>query len=152
MDEELKNEIYKEEYSYITLCKKNVKTKEGTTFPALFAYPAKKNEDGTMSDILVPSTDKDGKSIMVAKSIRVILTGDIKKKLMLEDKFPYYLEFDEPQEDYEEYYITIYKDINGKPRLDKYGKRHPVMIIGSCNKYWKKELERITFDNYDEIQ
>lgn len=127
---------------FLKVCSKPVKTAEGKTFDAFFAYRQEMNADGIPTDVLTPSTDADGKAIMIAKSIRVALTGAAEKKLKLDANFPYLLTLEDGNEplDYTEleqpdFYVTIDKDKDGNPRLDKKGNKHLIAIISNFRAY-----------------
>ena len=121
---------------YLKVCSKPVKTVDGKVFDAFFAYRQEKNTEGVLVDVLSPTTDKEGKPAMIAKSIRVALTGKAEKKLKAEDNFPYLLTLEDGKEplDFTEleqpdFYVTIDKDKDGIKRLDKNGNQHLIAII-----------------------
>lgn len=127
---------------YLKVCSKPVKTAEGKTFDAFFAY-RQEMKDGVPTDVLTPSTDEDGKPIMIAKSIRVALTGAAEKKLKLDANFPYLLTLEDMVEPIDtdddinqpDFYVTIDKDTEGNPRLDKKGNKHLIAIISNFRDY-----------------
>ena len=121
---------------YLKVCSKAVKTKEGRTFDAYFGYRQQLDDDNHYVDILTPGKDKEGKATMFAKSIRVALTGNAKKKLVTEDNFPYVLVLEDGREPIEateleqpDFYITIDKDKDKVVRKDKNGKEHLIAIV-----------------------
>ena len=144
---------------YLKVCSKRTKTKDGKIFDAMFAYRQVDN-DGVMTDVLTPSKDKDGKPVMVAKSIRIALTGDAKRKLIAENKFPYLLTLEDglneerkPNGQSQDYYVTKDKDKDGVVRLDKYGKSHPIAVISDYRSAIHIEpLNNMTLDDIDDFE
>lgn len=144
---------------YLKVCAKKVRTKDGHTFDAMFAYRQADN-DGVMSDVLSPSTDKDGKPVMVARSIRIALTGEAKKKLIAEGKFPYLLTLEDgltterkPNGSTPDFYLTWDKDKDGVLRLDKNGKKHRIAVISDYRSALHVEpLNTMTLDDIDEFE
>lgn len=126
--------------TYFKLCAKIIKTEDNKEFPVYFGYRMTKDKDDKLVDLMTIS--EDGQPI--AKSYRVALGQDLKKKLLLTDKFPYLLELED-----EDYTITIDKDKNKKPRLDKEGKKHNIVIIMSCKSFWHIETPRVHFEDLD---
>lgn len=126
--------------TYFKLCTKNIKTEDNKEFPVYFGYRMTKDKDGKLVDLMTIS--EDGQPI--AKSYRVALGQDLKKKLLLTDKFPYLLELED-----EDYNITIDKDKNKKPRLDKEGKKHNIVIIMSCKSFEHIETPKVHFEDLD---
>lgn len=126
--------------TYFKLCTKNIKTEDNKEFPVYFGYRMTKDKEGKLVDLMTIS--EDGQPI--AKSYRVALGQDLKKKLLLTDKFPYLLELED-----EDYNITIDKDKNKKPRLDKEGKTHKIVIIMSCKSFEHIETPKVHFEDLD---
>ena len=144
---------------YLKVCAKKVRTKDGHTFDAMFAYRQADN-DGVMSDVLTPSTDKDGNPCMVARSLRIALTGEAKKKLIAEGKFPYLLTLEDgltperkPNGSNPDFYLTWDKDKDGVLRLDKNGKKHRIAVISDYRSALHVEpLNTMTLDDIDEFE
>lgn len=150
---------------YLKVCAKKVRTKDGHTFDAMFAYRQADN-NGTMSDVLSPSTDKDGNPTMVARSIRIALTGEAKKKLIAEGKFPYLLTLEDGLSSERgangshvlngstpDFYLTWDKDKDGVLRLDKNGKKHRIAVISDYRSALHVEpLNTMTLDDIDEFE
>lgn len=135
-----------ERLTYIVLVKKEIE-KDNKKFPVFYAYQQVINDKGEFTDVMVPSTDSEGKSIMKSRRIKVVLTDDVKKVLLADDMFPYIVAL----EDEIDYFITIDKDINGKPRLDKNGKKHAVLVMQSFKEYTPKPRKSMSFDDIDDI-
>lgn len=121
---------------FIKVCSKAVKTKEGRAFDAYFGYRQQLNENKEYEDVLTPGKDKDGNPSMFAKSIRIALTGNAKKKLIAEGNFPYVLVLEDGREplaytelEQPDFYVTIDKDKDKVARKDKNGKEHLIAII-----------------------
>lgn len=121
----------------LKVCKKAVTTKDNRTFDAIFAYRQEFNEDNIPVDVLTPVTTADGKADMVARSIRVALTGEAKKKLIAMDNFPYLLTLEDGRDENNkridgvkpDFYVDKDKNKEGEIRLDKKGKPHLIAII-----------------------
>lgn len=142
----------------LKVCKKAVTTKDNRTFDAIFAYRQEMNEDNIPVDVLTPVTTADGKADMVAKSIRVALTGEAKKKLIAHDNFPYLLVLEDGRdlegkvcEDLTpDFYVTKDKDKDGNVRLDKNGKSHIIAIISDYREATHVEpMNSLSLDDID---
>ena len=132
---------------YIILLKKEI-TDGNRKFPVFYGYHQVLNKEGNdYEDVLVPAKDKDGKPIMKARNFKVVLRDKVKELLLKDDKFPYRLSLEKGLD----YFITIDKDTNKQPRLDKYGKRHAVVVIESFNDF-NSVRTSMTFDDIDNIE
>ena len=136
----------KERLTYIVLVKKDIE-KDNKKFPVFYAYQQVLNDKGEFTDVLVPSTDSEGKAVMKSRRIKVVLTEDVKHILLADNMFPYIVTL----QDEVDYFITIDKDIDGKPRLDKNGKKHAVLVMQSFKEYAPKPRKSMSFDDIDDI-
>lgn len=132
----------------VVLCMKMVES-DNRKFPVFYGYHQifnpKKND---FDDVLVPSTNDKGEPTMKPRNFKVVLQEPLKSQLIKENKFPYRLSL-EPQVDY---FITIDKDKDKKPRLDKYGKKHALLVISTCASYTPLQRKSMTFDDMDDVE
>ena len=141
---------------YLKVCSKPVKSKDGRTFDAYFAYRQQPGENDTFTDVMTPGTDKEGKPTMFAKSIRVALTDKAKKLLTVEDNFPYLLTLEDGREptsfdlEQPDFYVTIDKDKDKVARVDAKGNQHLIAIIGNFrNAVHVEPISSLSLDDLD---
>lgn len=140
---------------YLHVFKRNVTDKEGRTFVAYNACQVIKNEKGEYvpKRIAVASTDKDGNPTIKAVYLKTIFLkgSEIRKQVEAEDNFPYRICIDFEAKDENGYnaYLTKDKDQNGKPRYDKNGVRHHVLLIRKVESIEHFDLPITTLDDID---
>ena len=142
---------------YVVLCKKVVTLENGTEIDTFFSY-RQEEKDGEYVDILTPTTDSEGNPVMVSKSIKTYLSEDFKAKLtVLKLNFPLFVTLDRekrvPGKDGKMIPAhTVKEDIDmktGKPRLDKYGKKHLALTIRDAVSVVEKVRDSHTLDDLD---
>ena len=133
--------------SYILLCKKDIE-KDERKFPVFYGYSQELNEEGTdFIDVMVPYTDSEGKPQMKPRNFKVVLDEKLKLLLLSEDKFPYRLTL----ENGIDFFITVDKDKEGNARLDKYGKKHGLVVINSFKDYVPVPRKSMSFEDMDNL-
>lgn len=121
---------------FIKVCSKAVKTKDNRTFDAYFGYLYEKDKDGNMID----KAKND-------KSIKIRVTKELQQRLKDNNfKFPMFFMLDDKNES-KDYFITIDKYANGKPRLDKEGNKHTIMVIQNYQDVQECERKELTLDD-----
>lgn len=125
----------------------------GVKFPVWYGFRQHKDDNGQYVDEgLFPATDKEGKSIMKAKSTKVVPVGDIAKQL---DNIGYPLrltldENDKCADGKSSFSIDIDKKKDGTIKLDKNGKQHAVIYIRKITQAYKL-APRMTLDDIDNL-
>lgn len=135
--------------NYIMLCKKDIKSGD-KEFQVFFAYRQVKVAD-KYEDILTPLTDKEGKSIMVARPIKVALSKDMYDKLSA-GKFPVGLVLNDElktKDDKDSFYVSYDKDKDGKTIVFN-GKRRPILVIRAVEEQYECAVKP-TLDNFDTL-
>ena len=136
---------YKKTCSYVKLFSKKVRTKDNRTFTAYYAVIQERKGDKFVDK---ETTNYDNKR--VALSIRVVLTDKARAFVETDKHCPYMVELDNEAKNSDgtgQFFITIDKDKDGVVKLDKYGKKHPVLIIREFNAIEQAERKSITFDD-----
>ena len=132
---------------------KTYNTENGGEFITHFGYRVEKVGE-VLTDISTPSTDKDGKAIMRSIPVKIKLTEHFNKThagfttpalmdVNLEAKL---------DNGKKAAFITVDKDGNKKPRLDKYGKRHPVLVIEEVESWEPLPYEDMDFNSIDDFE
>lgn len=145
----------------LLVCRKMKKAEDGKEKPIIFCYRQveRKGEDGSVTwvDEINPATGK-------STSVTVHLTEHFKNEHPLESvPFPCYMTVDMARrievinsegekKEVNACYLTIDKTQDGKARLDKYGKRHPICIINSVVEISEAPHREITWDNVADIE
>ena len=140
--------------SYLMLCKKKVKN-GNQSFDVTFGYIQELLEDGTFKDKTTVVFNADGTTKDVAKSVKVALGEELRKKLDLENAYPYRLTLDDDlktADNKDSYYVTINKDKDGKLRLDKKGHKHAIIVVRAVTSYEPVPLKSLTLDDIDNIE
>lgn len=121
--------------SVFMLCSKDMKGSNGHPFTVYYAYQQQAIEvDGVVQyeDIKTPITLADGTTDMKAIPVNVKLSQDFMKEINdSEVKFPLLLFLDSEIkiDGKDSYYVTIDKTKEKTPRLDKYGKKHLILVV-----------------------
>ena len=156
-----------EEIRYFLLCGAE---KEGTDikgktvkFMTYFGYRQQDTGDGTgtqLEDILTPVTDENGNPAMKAISIKVSLSPLFKLKLETCGlRLPVYISLKKERIQGKDgklvnsYFVTpdLDKDTK-KPRLDKYGKRHLVLVINDATILAEKQRDEYDLDDIESFE
>lgn len=150
-----------EKIDTIVLARKEMDTKDGKRkFNVYFAY-RQELVDGEYTDILTPGTDKDGNPTMKAKPIKVKLSQDFEKKLEgMNLTFPLLMKLDEEKritnrdnKVVRSFYVTVDSDKDTKQaRLDKYGKRHLLLVIRDADDIREKPLVSYSLSDLDDFE
>ena len=125
----------------------------GVKFPVWYGFRQHKDENGQyVDDGLYPTTDKEGKSVFKARSIKVIPVGDVAKEL---DTIGYpcrlTLDDDDKTKDGKtSFSVDIDKKKDGTIKLDKNGKKHAVIYIRKITHAYKLTA-RMTLADIDNI-
>ena len=146
----------------IVLARKEVSTKDNTRkFFAYFAYRQEQSPEGELQDILTPMLDKDGKQVFKARPIKVRLSQDFEKKLeSMNLMFPLLMRLDEEKRMTNRdgkvvltFYVTVDSDKETKqPRVDKYGKRHLLLVIRDADDIREKPLASYSLEDLDNFE
>ena len=139
--------------SYLMLCKKKVKN-GNQEFYVTFGYLQNKKEDGTFEDKTSIVFNADGTTKDISKSVKVALGDELRKKLDLQDAYPYRLVLDDElktADNKESFYVTINKDKDGNVRLDKNGHKHAIIVIRAVKSYEPVPIKSLTLDDIDNI-
>lgn len=123
--------------SVFMLCSKLVEGDNGHEFTVYYAYQQEEVEvDGEKQyqDVKTSITDPTtGVADMKAVPVNVKLAKDFEKEIIDSGvKFPLLLFLDSEskfEDGRDSYYVTIDKDKNKKARLDKYGKKHLILVV-----------------------
>lgn len=133
----------------IKLCRKERTGKNGNKFFQYFCY--RQQFDTVTSQyltVLVPSTDKDGNAIMLAKSIHVAFDPKLQEEISKLTEFPYLLEIEQDDTTgIRDFFIGIDKNRDGTPKLDKQGHKHPLLYLFSYRKLTPAPKVNMTFED-----
>ena len=130
------------------------------TFPSYFAYKVDKDQEGNFITREYPTTvtNEDGttSSVMKAKSFKVGL-GEVVEAQLKADKsqFPYIIVYDDEVADKDgkrANYIKVDKDKDKNVRLDKYGKRHAVLVLREIVEFTPAPRTEIAFDDIEDFE
>lgn len=137
----------------ILLMKKSCLTKDNRKFDAYYAYRTELNANNERVKKLVPT--KDGTMRLVSMKVNFVEGAlDMLKKQIADNNlgFPVYMTLDSELliNGNDSYFITIDKDINRKPRLDKKGKKHLVLVVRAWKKLEEAPTISYTFDDLEE--
>ena len=133
------------------LCSAVITNDNGAKFDVHYGYRQQQDAEGNISDVVTPTTDKDGNPAMKAIPIKVKLSEDFKKKVE-NATFPLLLTLDTEKkvlinnEEKDSFYVTIDKDKDKKARLDKYNKKHLILIVRDAE---FKEMPRKSYSLED---
>ena len=118
----------------IKLCTKTMKTKDNREFAVYFGYRYDVDKDGNRLE-----THSD-------KSFKIKLTKNLEDRLKrdFDNKYPFFMLLDEESKDY---FITIDKYKSGKPKLDKDGHKHCIMVISNFRDIQEAPREKLTIDD-----
>lgn len=151
-----------EKIDTIVLATKDMPTKDGKdTFPVYFAYRQEKTPSGEYQDVLTSIQDKDGKQTFKARPIKVKLSQDFQKKLESTNlMFPLMMRLDENKrmtnregKVVRTFYVTVDSDKDTKqPRLDKYGKKHLLLVIRDADDIREKPLASYSLEDLDDFE
>jgi len=144
----------------IKLCMKKVKAKDtGREFPTFFGYKVDSDKDGNLITREYPTevVKEDGtkETVMKAHSFKLSLSEDIEKELIKDDNFPYFVTYEDEEigaDNKPANFITWDKDKDGKFRLDKYGKKHKVLVLRSLVDYDACPRTTIDFEDLDALE
>ena len=133
----------------IKLCRKERTGKNGNKFYQYFCY--RQQLDPATSQyltVLVPATDKDGNAIMVAKSIHVAFDPELQKEIAELKEFPYLIEIEQDEATgIRDYFIGNDKNRDGTPKLDKEGRKHPLLYLFSYRSLTPAPKVNMTFED-----
>ena len=121
--------------SVFMLCSKEMKSDNGHPFTVYYGYQQQEIKvDGEThyEDVKLAVTLEDGTTTMKAVPVNVKLAQDFEKEIIDSGvKFPLLLFLDSEVkiEDKDSYYVTIDKTKDKAPRLDKYGKKHLILVV-----------------------
>lgn len=138
------------------LCNAEVSNDNGSKFTVYYGYRQQQDKDGNISDVVTPTTDKDGKPAMKAIPIKVKLAEGFIKKVE-KATFPLLLTLDTERkvtmnnEQKDSFYITVDKDKDKKARKDKYGKKHLILIIRDAE-YTEMPRKSYSLDDLDTFE
>lgn len=145
----------------IKLCMKEVEDKTNNrTFPSYFAYKVDMDKDGNAITREYPTTvtaeDGTTSTVMKAKSFKVGL-GEVVEAQLKADKsqFPYIITYDDEDTDKDGKrinYIKVDKDKDKNVRLDKYGKRHAVLVLREIKNFTPAPRTEINFDDIEDFE
>lgn len=124
--------------------KKEVETEKGITFDTFYGYDCELDNTGETPVYVerkYPLVNKEGATVMSRKSIHVRFTQECMEKLKQEE-IPCVLLLNE-----DDFFITIDKYKNKKPRLDKNGKKHLILVVKSFQEQQFVEPTKFTFDD-----
>lgn len=151
-----------EKIDTIVLAKKDMETKDKkSTFPVYFAYRQEKGTNDEYHDVLTPMVDSEGKPIFKARPIKVKLSQDFEKKLEgMNIMFPLLMRLDEEKriknrdgKVVRTFFITVDSDKETKqPRLDKYGKKHLLLVIRDAEDIREKPLSSYSLEDIDNFE
>ena len=146
----------------IVLARKEIESKDKKEkFYAYFAYRQEKGADGELQDVLTPLVDKEGKSMLKARPIKVKLSQDFVKKIeSMNINFPLIMRLDENKKITNRdgklvpsFYITVDTIKETKqPRVDKYGKRHLLLVIRDAEDIREKPLTSYALEDLDAFE
>ena len=148
---------------YIKVIQDNVED-NGTKFTVYYGFRQEVNKnDGSLTDVITPSIDKDGKPVMKARSFKIKFTELFKNtyKDFFNGSFPRILLIDldkvigkDASGDIKEAFFTKDKmKVDGKRRVrkDKYGNEHLLLVINSFSEEKVVERTDYSFDDIDNI-
>lgn len=123
--------------SVFMLCSKLVEGDNGHEFTVYYAYQQEEvvvDGEKQYQDVKTSITDPTtGVADMKAVPVNVKLAQDFEEEIIDSGvKFPLLLFLDSEfklQDGRDSYYVTIDKDKNKKARLDKYGKKHLILVV-----------------------
>ena len=146
----------------IVLARKEMENKNNKTkFWVYFAYRQEQDKEGNFQDILTPMTDSENKPIFKARPIKVKLSQDFEKKLeSMNLMFPLMMKLDEEKritnrdgKVVRSFYITVDSDRETKqPRVDKYGKKHLLLVIRDADDIREKPLASYSLEDLDNFE
>ena len=137
----------------ILLMKKTCTTTDNRKFDAYYAYRTALNADNERVKLLVPT--KEGTMKAVSMKVNFVENAIDNLKQQLKDDnltFPLYMTLDDEFKDGDKdsYFITIDKEAKTrKPRLDKNGKKHLVLVVRGWTKLEEAPLTKFTFDDLE---
>ena len=133
----------------IKLCRKLCTGKNGNKFYQYFCYRQQPDPaTGQFLTVMVPTTDKDGKPIMIAKSIHVAFDAAIKSQMEELNEYPYLLEVEKDEvTGVKDFFIGVDKNRDGTPKLDKQGKKHPLLYLFSYRSIMPAPKVDMTFED-----
>lgn len=147
--------------SVIVLATKEQTTGDGKRkFNVYFAY-RQELVDGAYTDVLTPMQDKDGSPIFKAKPIKVRLSEEFEKKLLdMNLQFPLMMTLNPDKriknkegKTVSSFFVTVDTDKDTKqPRLDKYGKKHLVLILRDAEDIKEKPHTEYSLDDLDDFE
>ena len=132
---------------------KEVPNEKGGTFPVFFGYRVERVGD-VLNDVATPSTDREGKAIMRSIPVKIKLT-ELFKNTYKDFSTPSLLDVNlegKTSTGKKSAFITVDKDSNKKPRLDKNGKRHPILVIEQVESWEPLPYEDMDFDSIDNFE
>ena len=129
------------------------------TFPTYFGYKVDQDAEGNFNTREYPTvvTKEDGttETIMKAKSFKVKPSDEIINAIKADgDNFPYLITYDDEVLDEEGKKVNYNKvdKKNGKPRLDKYGRRHAIVVINKAVEIKACPKINISFDDIENFE
>lgn len=146
--------------SVVVLATKEVKNASGGTFNVYFAY-RQELVDGEYKDVMTPITTSDGKLDYISKPIKVRLSQEFEKKLKATKlSFPLLLTLDSEKhiknqqgQQVSSYFVTVDTVKETKqPRLDKYGKKHLVLVIRDAEDIKEKPHTSYSLEDLDDFE
>ena len=134
----------------ILLMTKKITTKEGKKFDTFYAYRTTLDNNGVRVKRL---SAKNGKPI----SLKVNLVEGAQNRLLADINqkkytFPVYMTLDDTIKinGNDSFFLTMDKDIDKKPRLDKYGKKHLVLVVREWKSIEEAPTTSYSFDDLEE--
>ena len=125
----------------------------GRKFVAYYGYRQTVLPDGSFTDVITPSTDSEGKAVMLRKSIKIRFRKDFiesRKDLV----FPAYITLSNEvkvEDGKDSFYVTIDKDANKVARLDKNGNKHLVLVIRDIKSFIPAPKKSYSLDDLDDF-
>lgn len=123
-------------------------------FTTYYGYRQTLLPDGTYEDVATPATDEEGKATMITKSIKIKFNEDF-LNTHKDLTFPVYMTINKTlklSDGRDSSFITVDKDSDKKPRLDKNGHRHLVLVVRDVVSITEAPRTSYSLDDLDDFQ
>lgn len=144
----------------VVLATKVVETEDKRKFNVYFAY-RQELVDGEWKDKLTPYTDEKGQPAFKARPIKAHLSEDFVKKIEKMDvQFPLLVTLNPDKKvknsdgkSVNAFFVTVDTDkTTKKPRLDKHGKQHLILVIRDADEIVNKPRTEYSLDDLDDFE